>query len=244
MFSAFVSQSQNKADNSPPLSFPDSVRIILENTRNVDASVVGAGFSTAWNSLGIDQQIVIQKQVRQMKRMKIALRPGLTNYFGALASAVNGENANPSKVASFLNVTTQVLETEKAGSIQNFFKVSRTFIQHHALYYDKTYKLYARDDEYTFDYITPAPVFDLNDSYPASDSNTSSSDDLTEEEEPYSSDSNDEYQEQPADFFSEAPLWMNPMPPPVVEGPVIRFNKITLNFVTRYDSIFLQNSTG
>ena len=37
---------------------------------------------------------------------------------------------------------------------------------------------------------------------------------------------------------------MNPPPPPVIEGPVIRFPRITLNFVTRYDSAFLNNSTG
>ena len=39
-----------------PLNFPDSVLIVLENTRNVDASVIGSGFASAWATLGIDQQ--------------------------------------------------------------------------------------------------------------------------------------------------------------------------------------------
>src|SRR5690606_6999192 len=40
------------------------------------------------------------------------------------------------------------------------------------------------------------------------------------------------------------PSWYIPPPPPVIEGPVIHFEALTLNFVTRSDSVLLRNTKG
>src|SRR3990170_5298773 len=40
------------------------------------------------------------------------------------------------------------------------------------------------------------------------------------------------------------PSWMTAAPPPALEGPVLKFDKVTLNFVTPHDSVFLRNTTG
>lgn len=37
---------------------------------------------------------------------------------------------------------------------------------------------------------------------------------------------------------------MTPPPPPVIEGPAIRFQRVTFNFVTPSDSVFLSNTKG
>ncbi|MBL0740844.1 hypothetical protein [Chryseolinea lacunae] len=230
--------AQKKPDTSIPLSFPDSVRIVLENTRNVDASVIGGSFGAAWNSLGPDQQNTIQKQVRRMKKKKYALRPHMVNYFGAIANAVAVEKADASRIDGFLKVAGQVIENEPVAKAANFLQLSNTFFQHHALHYEKSFRLYARDDDYAFDYITPAPVIDLNDT-----TSTGSSND-TPYNDPLVSPSSDP--DAPADTaYAEAPpLWMSPPPQPIVEGAVIRFNRVTLNFVTKYDSVFLKNTKG
>src|SRR5690606_1929137 len=98
LFSVIAANAQ-KADNlASPLSFPDSIRIVRENTRSVDATVVGSAFATAWPSLTSSQQTVIQDQVRLMRKKRISLKPGLINYFGAVANAVTVEQADAAKI--------------------------------------------------------------------------------------------------------------------------------------------------
>ena len=67
VFSAFLVSAQKNAATTP-VSFPDSVRLVLENTRKPDAGVVSSAFVNAWGSLRPDQQIVIQKQAWRMKK--------------------------------------------------------------------------------------------------------------------------------------------------------------------------------
>ena len=243
LFCAFSTLAQKQGDSTIPLSFPDSIRIVLENTKNVDATVVGSGFATAWGSLGVEQQVVIQRHVRDMKKKKWGLKPYLIHYLGAIHNAVSIENADASKLSSFLGVAGKVIERETPARAAQFFKASRAFFQHHALYYDKGFRLYARDDDYTFDFIEPAVGFDLSGSAEGDSIVTD-----TPSTDTYSTDVSTSdtaaYNEPAPDYLAEAPLWMNPPPPPVLEGPVIRFPRITLNFVTRYDSAFLNNSTG
>jgi hypothetical protein len=50
------------------ISFPDSVRIVLENTKNVDATTVGAAFAGVWNNIGYDLQAVIKQQAKKFKK--------------------------------------------------------------------------------------------------------------------------------------------------------------------------------
>ena len=158
--------AQQKQASTIPASFPDSVKTVLDRTRNADAMRVGAEFSTAWSVLTADQQTIVKRQAQFMRRKKLPLRPYFADYFGALASAVTVERTEASKLRSFLSVTDKVLENEKLPVIASFFKISRTFFQHHALHFEKPFRLYARDDDYTFDYIIPAPTFDLNDPPP------------------------------------------------------------------------------
>lgn len=235
VFSAFSAAAQKKSDTSP-VSFPDSVRIVLENTRKADAGVVGASFANAWGNLRVDQQVVIQKQVWKMRRKKYPVRPHLVNYFGALANAVNVEKADASKISDFIRVAGLVIESESSAKAQNFFKVSSAFFEHHALHYERSSRLYARDDDYAFDYIAPAPTIDLSDttSIPVTD-------EVTADDNGVATDTFDPLADT---TYVDAPLWMSPPPPPVVEGPVIRFSRVTLNMVTAYDSVFIKNTKG
>ena len=98
-----------------------------------------------------------------MRKKKYPVRPQLVNYFGAIANAVNVEKADASTISDFLRVAGLVIDSEPTAKASNFFKISNTFFEHHALHYEKSSRLYARDDDYSFDFITPAPTIDLND---------------------------------------------------------------------------------
>src|SRR5690606_23029239 len=93
-----------------------------------------------------------------MKSKKFAINPNLLNYFGAIANAVNIARADPASITQYLTVAGQVLEVYEPKGANRFFGVSRTFFAHHALHYEKSYRLYARDDKYSFEFIVPETV--------------------------------------------------------------------------------------
>jgi hypothetical protein len=230
--------SQGKHQSDHRLSFQDSVRVILENTKNMDATAVGMALSSVWDRIGQDLQIVVMKQSKVMKKKGYRLRPHVHNYFGALVDAVNVENADDEKLKGYLRVAGKVIDNEAPTDASMFFFNARDFFQNHALHYEKGYRLHARDDEYTFDYIqveVPQPVVE----------------DTTTQQDPFSTfdDKEEEttaWEEEPADTIPEpeVPLWQKPIFTPELTGAVIRFEKVTLNFSTPYDSAFLSNTRG
>lgn len=222
------------------LSFSDSVMVVLQNTKNIDADIIGTGFPAVWNTLGLDQQQVIRKQTAIMRKKKFPLRPHMLNYFGSIVNASVIEQADAQTLTKFLSVTGKVIENYNATKVLNFLSNSRTFFQHHALHYEKTFRLYAKDDSYTFDFIAPAPVINFFDttrtesdlSIPADDSAATTEESTWVEETPDS-------------LAQEVmPMWMTPAAQPPIEGPVIRFSEATLNFVTSYDSVFIRKTRG
>ncbi len=141
------------------ISFPDSVRIVLENTKNVDATTVGAAFAGVWGNIGYDLQSIIKQQSKKIKKKGYRLRPEMTNYFGAIADAINLEAADPEKLNSFLKVTDQVIDSDTRDQANAFFGAAREFFEHHSLHFDKSFKLFSRDDDFSFDYVK-TEVFD------------------------------------------------------------------------------------
>ena len=236
-FSALSVAAQMKSDTSP-VSFPDSVKLVLEKTRRDDAMLVSEAFLSAWSGLRVDLQLVVQKQVWLMRKKKFPVRPHLLNYLGAIANAVNVEKASASKITEFVRVAGLVIESEPSPKALNFFKASNAFFAHHALHYEKSFRLYARDDDYNFDFIVPPQLGDFSDT-----TYLATTDEVSAQEDTYDSDA-DSYDPLTDTVYVEAPLWMNPPPPPLIEGPVIRFSKVTLNMATAYDSVFIKNTKG
>lgn len=199
----------------------------MENTRDLDAQVIGSGLVVAWNNILLDQQKRIERQTGLMKKKGYRLRPHLLPYFGAIVNAVNIEGIDPAQLNSFLKVVDRVIQNYKPDKAIVFFKASRDFFNHHVLYADKGYRLYAREADYTFEYLEFIP--------PPPDTVASLNDTAT-----------DTWIEPPVDtvFHEPPPYWETPAPQPLVEGAVIRFDRADLNFVTSYDSVFLRNTKG
>ncbi|HLT80845.1 MAG TPA: hypothetical protein VKZ86_07430 [Cyclobacteriaceae bacterium] len=240
-----------------PVGFADSVRIALEKTRNAQALAVAPAFGNAWGSLSPDQQDMVQRHVAAMRSRKYSLNPYIINYLGAVANAVNEERASPATLTQYLTVAGQVIEAYEPRQANRFFEVSRTFFAHHALHYENAYRLYARDDQYQFEFIVPETFADIPPQQ--EDMWDDSAQEYTDDYDDYSSDEtwNDEpvsdLWTEPTDSWEDPvaadenngmPSWYIPPPPPFVEGPVISFEPLTLNFVTRSDSVFLRNTKG
>ena len=202
-------------------SFQDSLRILLENTKNTEAGAVGVGFATLWASLGPDQQVTIRTQIKSMKRKGYRLRPHLVNYLGAIVDGLNFEKTDPSRLNNYLVVAAKVIANETIPKANDFFNQVRDFFQHHALNYEKSLHLNVIDDDYRFDYIEPAGTPLVPDTTQAVTA--------------------------PADTASLAiplPAYMLPEVQPELTGPVIRFTHMTMIFSTPFDSAFLRNTKG
>lgn len=227
LLSASVCFGQNDAPIG--MSFADSLRIVMENTRNLEATAVGAGFTTAWTNISLDQQQLIKKQTSMMRKKGYKLRPHLVAYTGAIAAAVNMEGVDGAQLGNFLKVAGKVIENYKPANVFTFFNTSRDFFEHHTLFADKSYRLYAQEGSYTFEYLEFIP--------PPPDTLASINDDLY---------NNDTWVDEPVDtvYHEPPPYWLTPAPQPYVEGAIIRFTGTNLNFVTPYDSVFLSNTKG
>ena len=216
-----VSTALAQGDGQPyQHAFQDSIRLELENTKNADAITVGSGFTTVWASLGPDQQRTIRSHVKVMKKKLYKLRPHLVNYFGAIVDAINLEKTDAARLTNYMLIAGKVIDKENPNKANEFFKQSRDFFEEHALNNTKYYRLKVLDDEYRFDYIDP-PVFSAMPD--------------TAQAVPYVEPDTSSY---------NTPAYLQPIQQPELTGPVLRFDKLSLNFVTSFDSTFIRNTKG
>lgn len=214
--SALVAQ-QEATEGSVQLGFQDSIRVLLNNTRAVEVMAIGDGFGNVWANLGPDQQTLIKKQAKFMKKRGYKLRPHFINYYGSIVAALSIEKTDPSKFDSFLKVADQVITKENSNQANIFFQQSRDFFEHHALNYQKAFRLNASDDNYSFAYLEPAAPDTTQAYIPPAEPDTTS---------------------------VTLPNWQQPIVQPEIYGAAIEFDRVTLTFVTPYDSASLKSTRG
>lgn len=199
-------------------AYQDSLRLVLTNTRNLDADAVGTGFATVYPSLGPDQQMTIRNQLKLMKRKGYKLQPHLVNYIGTIVEAVNLEKADLPTMNKYLVIVSKVIAKEPPAKANDFFVSARDFFQHHAFTYDKFFRLSVTDDRYEFDYLDPPVVNPVPDTVQAAPLDTTA--------------------------VVPVPTYLLPAPQPQITGPVIRFTRLTMTFKTDFDSAILKNTQG
>ncbi len=207
-------------DSSYHLGFQDSVRVVLENSKGVEAITIGAGFSSLWNNLSPTQQQLIKSQAKLMRRKQFALRPHFVNYFGTLVALVNSPTSDPTLFDNFLRVTNKVLIKEGQAKFNEYLVQFKDFVEQHLLASNKVFRLHVIDDKYRLDYIEPAPAYNpLTDTIPV-------------------------VAPEPDTTLANLPSYLQPIQQPDITGPVLFFDQITFNFATLYDSVFLSNTKG
>lgn len=210
-------QKGNPTEPIQQLTFPDSIRVLLNNTKLVDVMAVGDGFGSVWATIGPVQQTQIKKQASLMKKKGYKLRPHFVNYYAAIVAAQSVEKLDLDRFRNFLQVVDKVIAKESSNQANTMFQQSRDFFEHHALNFQRYFRLKALDDDYSFAYLEPKVIV---------------------------SDTSQNYIPPTAtDTISRIP-WKQPIVQPEVSGAAIVFSKVTLNFITLYDSAFLKNTNG
>lgn len=218
------------------LAYQDSIRVVLETNTNTETSMVGGVFATAWHKLSLEQREMVKEQADILRRRKFPVFPVLTDYYGAVAFAVEKEGADEKKMNSFLKLARRVIDKENNKGIASFFLYCRDFFEYHALHYErKAYRLYAKEDDYHFEYIeepgsVPADTTKLTDKF-------------NQWDQP-KQDNNTVWQEDTTQVKMDTSPYMQPAPQPVLSGPVLVFDVVTFQFSTTYDSAFLRNTRG
>ena len=121
LFLGSVSLCNGQEKNAPiSMGFADSLRIVMENSRNLDASVVGGAFVIAWNNMTLDIQQRIKQQTSRMKKKGYKLRPHMLPYFWSIVNAVNVEGIDPTQLNNYLKVADKVIENYRTDKASNF----------------------------------------------------------------------------------------------------------------------------
>lgn len=183
----------------------------------MEVMAIGDGFANVWSSLGPDQQTQIKRQAKLMKKKGYKLRPQFVNYYGSIVAALFIEKTDPSKFGSYLNVVDQVITKENSNQANFFFQQSRDFFEHHSLHFQKAFRLRAGDDSYSFAYLEPAAPDTTQAYIPPAEPDTTS---------------------------VTLPNWQQPIVQPEIYGAAIEFDKVTLTFITPYDSASLMSTRG
>jgi len=236
MISSSALQAQTKEVHK--LSFQDSVRVVMENNTSTEAAAVGGSFATAWQKLTLDQQDLIMRLSKALHKKKYKPFPLYSDFYGSIGFAVEIEHADTERLTAFLKVATQVIEKQNGSKTAAFFHYTRDFFEYHALHYEKSYRLYIKEDEYSFDYINE-PGTEVQDT-------TKTTDNFNQwDKNNPSQDNNTVWKDEDTTKVAEStPAWLQPPPQPVLSGPVLKFEVVTFNMATPYDSAVIKNTHG
>ena len=233
--------------------FGDEVRTLLNQSNNETSMGVGESFAVAWKDFTPDLQTKITKQTKQLKDAGARTRSHLTEYFGALAAAVNDEHASVKTITSYLVVSQKVLDEYPLSKSLLFYKTSRTFFETGALYSSNGYQLLTKNRDYVFEYaVEELPPMEEEEPEPDNyneeeESNEEGNFDDWNEEENYDSDDwgtnweddSTSYDEEPIEGILEEEILTRP-----ILGPSIIFERLNLEITTSFDTSVIKNSKG
>ncbi|MGB5976454.1 MAG: hypothetical protein WBG62_03520 [Cyclobacteriaceae bacterium] len=244
--------------------FGDQALEMMTGTKQEQAIETGNLFAQKWESgaYSDSQKDRIMAIAEKMKEKNLRTRPVFENYFAMLAYAVDSNAVNPAELSNLLEVTDKVLDTYDNQQITGYYNRLASFFRYGALYNSNYNSLFADGGTFTFEFIEtvqPEPVADQAET-PTENAGWGEE---TEEEESTEDDgwfsdwdnepAEDDWgtswdEESEEEVIEEDPMTtayaLTEITIPEAEGPIIRFERTTLNFVTAYDSTQLSETTG
>ncbi len=230
----------------------DSLVNRLSASRSDQTLVIPDDFIFIWPRLGKDIQDKVERQIASIMNKRYGGRSVLNAYFQSIAYAKDVEYTSDQLLTSYLNVADKVIERHPKEEITKFFKTSSQFFEHQALFYSRAKKLYALDDTYQFEYVEEIPPVEepaIIEEEPIESDERFEDWDEEDPDENWDTEWEDDFPPEDEDtgpseeeLLAEAITGGNALPE--IQGPIIKFTSLDLNFVTEYDSVFLENTAG
>jgi hypothetical protein len=246
-----------------PDSLGSDIKALLYHQRSEAARELGDQTEQMWydGTIGIDEQRKILDHLGRMIEKGLSPAKEFRPYFSAIANAKITEGIDTQKFGQYLNVASKVIDAYDRSLISQFFKTINTFFEHRAIYFDKSNQLLISDDSYQFEFVAPPEIIEIlpeeeepveeedsEEEYNEDEDWDDDDDDWDDEESDDNwddeEDENWDEDEESGDGGSIIDALFTEEATPLEEGPVIRFDKVTLNIVTGYDSVFISNTKG
>lgn len=212
-------------------SLGTAIKNLLYQQRKEAARDLGDQLEQQWydGTIALDEQKKIHDQLGKMLEKGLKPNPDFRIYFSAITHAKVTEGLDTQKFSEYLNVSASVIDTYDRSTIIHFLKTSSLFFEHRAIFYDKSNQLFIADDSYHFEFVALDVLEEI----------------LPEMIDQPVEEYEDDWEENPWDdeggfvdtLFTKKAV-------PIIEGPVIRFDQVSLNMVTGHDSVFIHNTKG
>lgn len=210
------------------------------NAGNGIVSYYGSASDVIKKKLFDISQVMYQKK-------KYKANPQFTDFYTAI-SAASAKNMSASDMDSLLFVTQKVLEKYDNKQLISYFNTIKIFFQKDALFASAYNTLYAKGGTFKFRFVeaVEAPSFmdKYEDALEEQENTFSDLDNPTLEEDSWGTLENEDVpvEEVPQESILDVGYVSPPQPP--VDGAVIVFENINLDFATVNDSVQLKGTSG
>jgi hypothetical protein len=133
-----------------PSDFVTYVADMLVKTQKPRSSKVAEDFKTAWNGLGSKEKIIAL--TKKLVAAKATAAGTYTDFFAALAYAVNDRKASSAQIDEYLHVAEKLAETKNTANVNLFFERTTHFFKLQALNNTRTQRTYAYGN-FKFDFL-------------------------------------------------------------------------------------------
>lgn len=238
-----------------PSGYGAGVAKMLTGTGNPTARSWGYKFDSVWTAGGFsgEQQNRIMALASQMEQKRYKPAPHFAAYFGMLAGAAGKGNS----VNELLDISDRLFKEGDSKEITRFMEGAAQFLESRSLYYSNYSRLYANGGSFSFRYVQTAPVKEVPLEAAKEEKSAFSDWDVPAEKADESwSTGWGSWEDTPATQDTktkgakkkEAPVPAAPVyvqqELPVVEGPVISLQGVSLAFISNQDSVVLKNTKG
>ncbi len=245
-------------------AYGDAVSNMLQKTNDSTYAKAGRQFAGIWygTSFSKAQQDTLMAASAVMQKKNYNTVPYLADYYETLVYAVDSAKLSQKQMTDLLGMLLKTVQHYDRRQYGNAIGTLKQFLKYQALYYANYNKVYVDSKDFSFSFVDPPK--DVIEAAPAEESAQSQEDvwgdpdqqstdqttawDALPEDEDWNSGWGDttatETPEEKAEEKKILEYIVEDPEQPVLEGPLLHFNKANLAFITPFDSASLVNTKG
>ncbi|MBF9255193.1 hypothetical protein I2I11_17985 [Pontibacter sp. 172403-2] len=245
-------QSQVRLSDKPA-DFLADVKAMLLAGRAEQAEQLSASLETAWNSENITAKQ--QKQVidiaQDMYRKRLRTNPHFAQFFTMVASGINNQHLRGSALDDMLDVTAKAVKQEDIKNMERFLSAASLYLSTNRVFQNSYYSLRGTGGSFSFAYKGASKAGDEQsegqDGWDNVSEEAAVAPEQSAEEDGWGTISAAPQKEdkQKTEKARKESIKKQFLPlQPEVTGPVLKFENVTLTFVTPWDSAAIARTGG
>ncbi|MCX2741413.1 hypothetical protein [Pontibacter anaerobius] len=255
-FTVLAAQAQQTKLSTDPDKFVGDVKALLVAGRVENAEALSADLEEVWGSgkLSSKQQKEVIDIAQLMYRKRMRSNPHFSDFFATVTAAVKKQNLRPAQLDNLLEVTAKTVQQEDTKRLEQFLRTTNLFMSQNKLFQHQYYSLRATGGSFSFSYEGASKVSPEQEEGADAWGGVSWDDEASATEETWEDDGwgtvvpkpkkEKEDKQKSAQKRLESLKRQFVPSMPKVSGPVLKLEKVALGFVTPWDSVAIQNTSG